>query len=92
MRLSFLLHHHQRVVLTPWGSISPSIYVAFSSLRATNYCGDVGPKYTATTIAFNPDELSTTMAYDYTLEHTSDHAPMFFTEGPIYTQATWGDQ
>lgn len=39
--------------------ISPSVYMAFTSLGATDLCGVVGDTYYNTTIAFNPDEIST---------------------------------
>lgn len=40
-------------------STSPSIYVAFQSLLASNYCGPVGSSYVMTTLAFEPNQLMT---------------------------------
>jgi len=40
-------------------SISPSVYIAFKWLSATDKCGQLGPEYNATTIAFLSEELST---------------------------------
>ncbi|OCL12200.1 hypothetical protein AOQ84DRAFT_161651 [Glonium stellatum] len=42
---------------------SPSVYIAFTSLGATDLCGIVGDTYYNTTIAFNPDEISTMEPY-----------------------------
>ncbi|KAF2113876.1 hypothetical protein BDV96DRAFT_601338 [Lophiotrema nucula] len=39
--------------------ISPSVYLGITSLGATNRCGRLGPFITSTTIAFNPEEIST---------------------------------
>jgi hypothetical protein len=39
-------------------SVSPSVYIGFTSLYAFDFCGKVGSVYTSTTVAFNPDELS----------------------------------
>lgn len=38
---------------------SPSIYVVFESIGATNLCGEVGTSVINKTLAFAPDELST---------------------------------
>jgi hypothetical protein len=40
-------------------SVSPSVYIGFSSLYAYDYCGTVGQPLTNTTIAFDQNELST---------------------------------
>lgn len=40
-------------------STSPSVYVAFQSLNATDLCGLVGTTIARTTLAFAPDALST---------------------------------
>ncbi len=40
-------------------SVSPSIYVVFQSLVATDLCGAVGKTYYNTTLSFAPSELST---------------------------------
>lgn len=45
--------------------VSPSVYVAFQSLYATDFCGTFGSVVTETTLAFAPSELSTDMAYHY---------------------------
>lgn len=48
---------------------SPSVYMAFSSLYAHNYCGTVGDVWYNTTIGFHPDEIKT--INDYTTTYTS---------------------
>lgn len=42
-----------------FSSVSPSVYIGFSSLYAYDYCGSVGESFTNTTIAFDQNELST---------------------------------
>lgn len=42
-------------------SISPSVYVAFSSLAASDLCGSVGKTYQGKTMAFGESELSTSL-------------------------------
>lgn len=37
---------------------SPSVYIGFSALSAYDYCGKLGKEFVNTTMAFNPDELS----------------------------------
>jgi hypothetical protein len=44
---------------TDIGSVSPSVYVVFESIGATNLCGEVGTTIINKTLAFDPDELST---------------------------------
>jgi hypothetical protein len=39
--------------------VSPSVYVVFESIAATNLCGEVGSTIINKTLAFDPDELST---------------------------------
>ncbi|KAH7135223.1 hypothetical protein B0J11DRAFT_502064 [Dendryphion nanum] len=39
--------------------ISPSVYMAITSLRAWDKCGSIGDTYLSTTIAFNAHEVST---------------------------------
>jgi hypothetical protein len=63
--------------------------VAFSSVQASNFCGDLALGNSAPTLAFNPGELSTSAGFFY------DAAK--YTETPItpypaqYTAASWGD-
>jgi len=38
---------------------SPSIYVAYHDISASNFCGQVGPKHTSITLSFQPGQLST---------------------------------
>ena len=38
---------------------SPSIYLAYHDISASNSCGQVGPKHTSITLSFQPDQLST---------------------------------
>lgn len=45
---------------------SPSVYMAFSSLYATNLCGTVGSAWSSTTIGFHPTEISTVNPYKMT--------------------------
>ncbi|KAH8672859.1 hypothetical protein BGZ60DRAFT_405728 [Tricladium varicosporioides] len=40
-------------------SVSPSVYVAFTQLYAQNRCGQVGSNVMLTTLAFDPQDLST---------------------------------
>lgn len=40
-------------------SISPSVYIGFTSLYAYDYCGNVGNSFVSTTMAFNQNEIST---------------------------------
>jgi len=72
-------------------SVSPSIYVAFESIHASDLCGDVGPQYPATTLAFAPGELSTSKAY-----HVLSSLPwnVLLNEHLHleWTRATFGDQ
>lgn len=69
---------------------SPSIYVAFETLHASNLCGDVGSKITTTTLAFAPGELSTSAAYlvesSLTWNVLLDHQNKL-----TWTKATFGD-
>lgn len=46
-------------------SISPSIYIAFESLRATDLCGIVGQPVHQSTLAFAPVDLFTSIASFY---------------------------
>lgn len=61
-------------------STSPSIYVAFQSLHATDLCGQVGKKYNSTTLAFHPGELSTAAEYfigtPYYITDASNHSTL----------------
>lgn len=45
---------------------SPSVYMAFSSLFAKNWCSTVGDVWYNTTIGFHPDEIKTIQAYTTT--------------------------
>ncbi|CAK1355921.1 hypothetical protein CB0940_00407 [Cercospora beticola] len=45
---------------------SPTVYMAFSSLYAKNFCGTVGEIWENTTIGFHPSEISTINEYSYT--------------------------
>ena len=49
--------------------MSPTVYVAFDSLYATDGCGQVGPSVKATTIGFHPDELSTSASTTWIASH-----------------------
>jgi hypothetical protein len=71
-------------------SVSPSIYVAFQSLYASNLCGDVGPRYDRTTLAFAPGELSTSNG----LSVSNGAWPVAIQNNPdlTWTKATFGDQ
>lgn len=42
-------------------SVSPSVYVVFSSLAASDLCGPVGKTYQGKTMAFGESELSTSL-------------------------------
>lgn len=45
---------------------SPTVYMAFSSLYAKNFCGTVGQVWVNTTIGFHPSEISTVNPYTFT--------------------------
>lgn len=49
-------------------SVSPSVYIGFSSLYAYDYCGTVGQPLINTTVAFDQDELST---IQYVVQYTT---------------------
>ena len=49
----------QRILAKAFLSVSPSIYVVFQSLVATDLCGVVGSTYYNKTLSFAPSELST---------------------------------
>jgi hypothetical protein len=68
-------------------SVSPSVYIAFQSLAATNVCGAVGGNDTAaTTLAFANNELSTAPAY--ALPSPQQALPALELS---FTAATWRD-
>ena len=69
-------------------SVSPSVYVAFQSLYATNLCGHVGKDIPETTIGFTPGELSTALAYQYNFGGAN--LPPFY--GNNFTVANFGNQ
>ena len=71
-------------------SISPSVYVAFETLYATNLCGTTGPVYGPTTLAFGPSELSTVRAYRWDFEAYATAPPAVYQSQ--WTLADWGDQ
>ena len=76
-------------------SISPSVYVGFTSLYAYDFCGNVGNVFTSTTIEFNPTEImtfgipttaTTTLTETYYLNTASD----ITTETTSWTQLVAG--
>ncbi|OAQ62451.1 hypothetical protein VFPPC_14131 [Pochonia chlamydosporia 170] len=73
---------------------SPSVYIGFSSLSAIDFCGQVGKAYVNTTVAFNPEELSTiafsvVAAPPVTLSATfANGSTMFTTSTPTQFTAT----
>lgn len=69
-------------------STSPSIYVALQTISATDLCGKVGSQITTgTTIAYNPGELSTAVAYSQNSTAWSFDA-RYFT--PTFVKAAFG--
>jgi hypothetical protein len=70
-------------------SISPSIYVAFESLYASDLCGDVGKRVPQTTIAFDETALSTCMDLQW---DTSAYFPFSVDIPEVFTKAHFGDQ
>lgn len=72
------------------GRSSPSVYVAFESLHARDYCGNTGANGGTITFAFDPGELSTTVGYKWDTDEFSDFPPTMGSEN--FTQANWGDQ
>ena len=70
--------------------MSPSIYVAFQSLYATDLCGTVdGAVYSTTTLGFDPGELSTRIIYYTTsaVEYFNWTVEEWFTSAVPSTQA-----
>jgi hypothetical protein len=71
-------------------STSPSVYVGFQSLYATDFCGTVGGNvYSATTLAFKQGDLCTAPAYFWNSAEYNASQPFLF---PVYTRATWEAQ
>lgn len=52
---------------------SPSVYMAFSSLVASNGCGQVGDAWTNTTIAFDASEITTARPITTLTQYESDY-------------------
>ncbi|KAI4722381.1 hypothetical protein E4T48_01310 [Aureobasidium sp. EXF-10727] len=52
---------------------SPSVYMAFSSLVASNKCGQVGDVWTNTTIAFDASEITTARPITTLTQYESDY-------------------
>ncbi|MCJ1393764.1 hypothetical protein MMC18_006640 [Xylographa bjoerkii] len=52
--------------------VSPSVYVAFEQLNATDLCGQVGQNHYQTTLAFPPDGLSTSIASKFSSTMMND--------------------
>jgi len=59
---------------------SPSVYMAFSSLVASNRCGQVGEAWTNTTIAFDASEITTARPITTLTQYESDYV----SEGSTY--------
>ena len=67
----------------PVPSVSPSVYIGFQELNATNLCGQYGTAISKTTLGFKPEDLSTSIALvdvglDY-LSITGIHASYDYT-------------
>ena len=73
-------------------STSPSVYIAFQTLEATNYCGEVGDIIRETTIAFSPNDISTARDYSWDLAAYSDHPPNLSVREPEFAKAPWREQ
>jgi hypothetical protein len=58
--------------------------VAFESLYATDLCGAVGSTYNSTTLAFDPGELKTAMAWTW---NGSSPAAPYIPE--VFSVADW---
>lgn len=58
---------------------SPSVYMAFSSLVASNRCGQVGAAWTNTTIAFDASEITTARPVTTLTQYESDYVSDGFT-------------
>ncbi|KAH8601639.1 hypothetical protein B0O99DRAFT_588829 [Bisporella sp. PMI_857] len=78
--------------------VSPSIYVAFQSLYAVDYCS-TRSMFKPTTLAFNVSELSTVRGWKWDTTKYMSYPPVFTSvtnglDGPLgdrdWTQATWG--
>jgi hypothetical protein len=59
---------------------SPSVYMAFSSLVASNRCGQVGDAWTNTTIGFDASEITTARPITTLTQYESDYV----SEGSTY--------
>jgi len=73
-------------------STSPSVYIAFQTLEATNYCGQVGSVHRSTTIAFSPNDISTARDYSWDTAEYSDHPPTLSGKRLEATKASWNDE
>jgi len=73
-------------------STSPSVYIAFQTLEATNYCGEVGKVYRGTTIAFSPNDISTARDYSWDTAAYSDHPPTLSGMQAEFTKASWNHE
>ncbi|KAI9714133.1 MAG: hypothetical protein M1812_006461 [Candelaria pacifica] len=52
-------------------STSPSVYLAYHDISASNFCGQVGSKHTSVTLALNPEDVSSVEGFDYHDHHVS---------------------
>ncbi|KAI4765583.1 hypothetical protein E4T52_01641 [Aureobasidium sp. EXF-3400] len=59
---------------------SPSVYMAFSSLVASNRCGQIGDAWTSTTIGFDASEITTARPITTLTQYESDYV----SEGSTY--------
>lgn len=77
-----------------FNSTSPSVYVAFDSIYATNWCGELRGKQTAGTMAFHEHALSTHKGYQWDTEKYLTFEPFDGFEGvpKVFTIADWGTQ
>ncbi|KAI9702741.1 MAG: hypothetical protein M1836_007955 [Candelina mexicana] len=52
-------------------STSPSVYLAYHDISASNFCGQVGSKHTSITLALNPEDVSSVEGVDYHDQYAS---------------------
>ena len=65
--------------------------MAFETLHAHDLCGPLGPGYNATTVAFDPVDLSTTAAWKWDTSAYIDEPPIMVLPNAMqFTRATFG--
>ncbi|KAF2004220.1 hypothetical protein P154DRAFT_560714 [Amniculicola lignicola CBS 123094] len=65
--------------------ISPSVYIGFTSVGATDRCGDVGTKIINSTVGFDPSELSTVRVATVATSCLISDSPTYTYTSEIFT-------